>query len=313
MPMSATYATVNGVLVEENRGGDVTTYVSDTLGSVVKTVDETGVVTSESSYWPYGEVRTSSGNNPSPWGFVGTLGYFADASARLYVRARMYGSGVCRWLTVDPIWPSQDPYTYVAGRPLEYTDRTGLVCPQALIDDLKYSQLLICGAFANGQIEKDVLDGILKCALAHMPARCKSFKPPNLDYLPGCLKQFCNTDLANSVTCDNTKECKNALCGYTTCNTLIKGLYNPPNICPDPIKNCTVDQPIDPSCATGTPFYGIPGFGHAGLPASLGLLLHEMLHCVECSPAKGNTFCYEAFTQAMTLCMAGQIGGPRKL
>lgn len=32
----ANYATVNGVLHEENRNGTVTTYVPDTLGSVIK-------------------------------------------------------------------------------------------------------------------------------------------------------------------------------------------------------------------------------------------------------------------------------------
>jgi len=124
--MSVTYATVNGVLVEENRGGDVTTYVSDTLGSVVKTVDEAGMVTSESTYWPYGEVRTYSGTNPSRWGFVGTHGYLVVVSANLYVRARSYRADLGRWLSLDPYWPGEPAYQYVEGSPTVLADPSGL-------------------------------------------------------------------------------------------------------------------------------------------------------------------------------------------
>ena len=124
--MIVTYARVNGVLVEENRGGEITTYVADTLGSVIKTIDEAGAVYSNTGYWPYGEVRTSTGSNPSPWSFVGTLGYYKDSLARTYVRARSFLGELGRWKSVDPLWPSQDAYAYVKGQPLTYVDPTGL-------------------------------------------------------------------------------------------------------------------------------------------------------------------------------------------
>ncbi|MER3496653.1 MAG: hypothetical protein C4320_07705, partial [Armatimonadota bacterium] len=78
MPMFVRYATVNGHSIQENRGGAVTRYVADTLGSVIQTRDAAGVQISSTEYWPFGEVRTSSGTNPSPWGFVGTLGYYKE-------------------------------------------------------------------------------------------------------------------------------------------------------------------------------------------------------------------------------------------
>jgi len=53
MAMSVTYATVHGRLVEENRGGVVTEYVPDTLGNVIMTTDESGTVTSTTTYWPF--------------------------------------------------------------------------------------------------------------------------------------------------------------------------------------------------------------------------------------------------------------------
>ena len=71
--MSVMYATANGVLLDESRNGTVTTYVADTLGSVIKTVDGFGAVMSETMYWPCGEVKSTSAINSDPLDFVGTL------------------------------------------------------------------------------------------------------------------------------------------------------------------------------------------------------------------------------------------------
>ncbi len=98
MSMSVVYATVNGCLVQENRGGVVTRHVADTLGSVIQTRDAAGNQTSSTTYWPFGEVRTQTGTNPSPWGFCGTLGYFKlDAAAR----GRAGGTPVTRFGQVN--------------------------------------------------------------------------------------------------------------------------------------------------------------------------------------------------------------------
>ncbi len=118
MPMSMVYATMKGRLVQENRGGVVTRCVADTLGSVIQTRDEVGNQTSSTTYWPFGEVRTSSGTNPSPWGFCGVWGYYKDAASRLYVRARMPPTDLSRWMTIDPLWPEEQAYSYVDGAPL---------------------------------------------------------------------------------------------------------------------------------------------------------------------------------------------------
>ncbi len=126
------YATVNGQLVEENRGGTVTEYVPDTLGSVIQTTDSSGGQTSSATYWPYGEINTSSGSNPSPWKFVGTWGYYLDSgqsgSPRFYIRARDYRPDLSRWLTVDPLWPKEPKYLYAYTDPLNWIDPTGDWC-----------------------------------------------------------------------------------------------------------------------------------------------------------------------------------------
>lgn len=126
MPMSVTYVTVHGRLREETRGGVTTRYLGDTLGNVIKTTDESGNVTSETTYWPFGEVRTQTGTNPSPWGFCGVWGYLTDAVSRMYVRARHYRADTSRWLTVDRFWPHLPSYAYCISDPISMFDPSGL-------------------------------------------------------------------------------------------------------------------------------------------------------------------------------------------
>jgi len=149
MPMSVVYATVNGRLVEENRGGVVTRYLPDTLGNVIKTADVNGKITSETTYWPFGEVRTQTGKNPSPWGFCGVWGYLQDTAARLYVRARCLRADLGRWMTVDPLWPGEPAYGYGSSRPLDSIDYSGkkvYLCKGSIVGpDINHWFLIIDG------------------------------------------------------------------------------------------------------------------------------------------------------------------------
>ncbi len=124
--ITTVFTTINGMLVHEDRGGVETEYVSDPLGSLVQIRNSSGTKTYSAEYWPYGELQTSTGTNPSSWGYVGLLGYLSDVADRLYVRARYYLTKVCRWQTVDPLWPGELPYQYVGSNPVSRTDRSGL-------------------------------------------------------------------------------------------------------------------------------------------------------------------------------------------
>jgi len=86
--MSVNYYTVNGMILAEDRGGAYSEFVPDTLGSCVAVKDASETITYTADYWPYGEVRASTGSKTAPWGFVGLLGNFTDIAKRLYVRAR---------------------------------------------------------------------------------------------------------------------------------------------------------------------------------------------------------------------------------
>jgi RHS repeat-associated protein len=125
--MSATYLTMNGMIVHENRSGVQRDYVPDTQGSTAALVDNTQTLTDQWEYWPYGEVSAKTGTSATPFSFVGTLGYFSDHIDKLsYVRARNLRVDLCRWLTIDPQWPEELSYVYVADQPSSRKDPTGL-------------------------------------------------------------------------------------------------------------------------------------------------------------------------------------------
>lgn len=96
---TTTYTTIDGQIVSENRAGTQKFYGPDPLGSVVTIYDTTGTVTDTFTYWPYGEIRTSTGSTATPFKFCGTWGYYSDATGRLYVRARFYRDKIARWQT----------------------------------------------------------------------------------------------------------------------------------------------------------------------------------------------------------------------
>ena len=121
------YTTVNGRILHEDRNGVKTLFMPDTLGNVIETRNmDTGVQTSSTTYWPYGEVRTQTGTNPSPWGFCGVWGYYTQSGQPTYVRARYYRPNLGRWQTVDPLWPTVTPYEYADCSPTLNVDSSGL-------------------------------------------------------------------------------------------------------------------------------------------------------------------------------------------
>ena len=125
MAAAVTYTNFGGMLVHEDRGGVERQYVGDPLGSLVGELDEDQNLTYTAEYWPYGEVRTESGNKQSEWGYVGLLGYLKDLATLMYIRARHYLPHKARWLTVDQIWPTEAPYDYANLAPISLSDTSG--------------------------------------------------------------------------------------------------------------------------------------------------------------------------------------------
>jgi len=129
MALTVVYSNAFGGVVAENRGGTVSTYVRDTLGSTIGLMNSSGTLTDRWEYWPYGEVVSRTGTNATPFTFLGVIGYFQDVLAKLfYVRARHLRVDLARWLTVDPLWPRQPAYVYATAQPMVKTDPSGLIC-----------------------------------------------------------------------------------------------------------------------------------------------------------------------------------------
>lgn len=127
MPVT-TYTTLDGEIVSENRGGTERDYVADALGSTVALLDSTQKKTDTLTYWPYGEVKTRTGTNSTPFQYVGTRGYYQDSSTKTYVRARYLDVQRGRWLTRDPIAfdsGSWNSYANVHNNPSTKIDPSG--------------------------------------------------------------------------------------------------------------------------------------------------------------------------------------------
>ncbi|MEQ1822262.1 MAG: hypothetical protein ABL949_07120 [Fimbriimonadaceae bacterium] len=48
-------------------------------------INDAGVVTDTYAYWPYGELRTSTGTTTNPFKFCGAWGYYTDTTPYKHV------------------------------------------------------------------------------------------------------------------------------------------------------------------------------------------------------------------------------------
>jgi RHS repeat-associated protein len=127
MAMCATYLTMNGMIVHENRGDVQRDYVPDTLGSTAALVDNTQTLTDTWQYWPFGEVSQRTGTNSTRFTYVGTRGYLNDLPDKLYyVRFRCFLTSLARWISLDYLWPAEPAYTYSSNAPQQFVDPAGM-------------------------------------------------------------------------------------------------------------------------------------------------------------------------------------------
>jgi RHS repeat-associated protein len=128
MPMTVRYTVVDGEIIAEKRSGTRSLYVPDPHGSTIALLNSAQTITDVFSYWAYGINFHGEGSNPTPFIFLGTLGYYKDDVNREYVRARVLDKVKARWITPDPMgfrggdW---NLYRYAHNSPLVMSDVTG--------------------------------------------------------------------------------------------------------------------------------------------------------------------------------------------
>ncbi len=115
---------MNGEIVGESVGGTVRDYLLDPLGSVVATLDSSGLV-DQFEYWPYGELVDDLPEGAPVFLWVGGLGYWFDTDERRYVRHRMLRTDLGSWMQLDPLWPNTAAFNYVRSAPSSNVDYLG--------------------------------------------------------------------------------------------------------------------------------------------------------------------------------------------
>jgi RHS repeat-associated protein len=124
---SATYAHGVAGLVSENRGGTTKVYHSDALNSVRALTNTSGTVTDSRSTDAFGNVTTTTGTTPTPFGFAGGFGYQQDSETGLMrLGHRMYDSSTGRFISRDPIRDGYNWYVYCDNDPINAVDPQGL-------------------------------------------------------------------------------------------------------------------------------------------------------------------------------------------
>lgn len=123
-----TYLWANGSLIAQVETGAVRYAHFNELGHLLALTDESGAVTDEFAYHPYGRLVARTGTTQTPFLFMGQFGVMASGYDLYLTRHRAYNANLMRWHSVDPlgIEGGANLYAYTGGNPVFYVDILGL-------------------------------------------------------------------------------------------------------------------------------------------------------------------------------------------
>jgi RHS repeat-associated protein len=112
--------------VSEKRSGTSSFYESDRLGSTTGITNTSQTVTNTRVYDAFGMLLSSSGSNPTPFGFVATGGYQGDLDTGLMLLGhRYYDPSTGRFISRDPTMQGRNWYCYCGNSPQSRMDPSG--------------------------------------------------------------------------------------------------------------------------------------------------------------------------------------------
>ncbi|WP_240466432.1 RHS repeat-associated core domain-containing protein, partial [Streptomyces sp. S5] len=114
-----------GILNSMTAEGKAYYYLTDALGSVIATADETGTKTNTYAYSPRGVTRTTHTTEKIPQPYRFTAGY-QDPTGLYHLAARYYDPHIGRFTQPDPSGQEKNPYLYAEGDPVNRIDPSGL-------------------------------------------------------------------------------------------------------------------------------------------------------------------------------------------
>lgn len=201
MAMKEQYYTIDGQMLGYKTAAGRKDFLTDALGSITAEVDQTGATkTFDGRYKPYGGDLSSTGTRGS-YGWVGTWGYRGTglSASSHYVRARHYSKTSGTWITLDPLWPSEQPYTYLVSNPVQAVDPSGMATSVS-------GCLMSMSSWGSWQKQiEDFLKNVCgKAGTSAFEACLKKCSP--IAIAPGCIKKFCSSGSITCGPCDPDKE-----------------------------------------------------------------------------------------------------------
>jgi YD repeat-containing protein len=231
--------------------------LTDPLGSVVREISAGASLSGPFDFYPYGSPVGVVATSTNPFRFIAAYGYYTDSASRDYVRARELMKKIGRWMQVDPYWPDEPVYGYMAQR----LDPTG--CRPVSSPSVDCSEIPSIGNTFNSLCERvRSCYNDIKCRIRM--SRCfRTEAGSRGESIWGCVAVYCGIDQipgtkkprlhigCNGFRCGGFyTTCYGKLCGYQTwwmgtCNIIV---------CTERI--------------------GVAGCGSLG-----DTLLHELTHC----------------------------------
>lgn len=287
------YIYSNGVKIAQVKDGVRTDYLTDALGSITATKNQSQTIVNTYRYKPYGGLlaRTGTGADPK-YLWTGNTGSRVTYTrfANQYNVARHYANSSAAWTTADPLWPATASYPYADSKPTYLIDRLGRYAtakecdcakcdpyvprivppPHPVKDELKKSCESISKCYAKRTCRKTVTQCMKDCGIddPEKMFNCMSF---NCTSAEERIQVLCMVDdfmCMRNDACALTfpgKPCVIGICAYNTreaCKCI-------PGYNKSWHERCAV-----PACAS-------EGIGYATT------LVHEMTHCCGLGPDGG--------------------------